>query len=80
MLDAIRLLQEEAHIRRGMTTPNHHTITEHSARENKRLAEEYEIAAEALRQMHNKAFADGILAGIRSIADSCKARREDKDG
>lgn len=79
MIDAIRLLKEEAHIRRGMTTPNQHTITEHSARENKRLADEYETAAEALRQMHNKAFADGILAGIRSIADSCKARREDKD-
>lgn len=78
MNDAIMLLKMEAAARRSMTTPNQHTITEHTARENERLANQYELAAEALRQMHNKAFADGILAGVRSMAESCEARRATK--
>ena len=61
-----------------MTTPNAHTITVYTAHKNAELADEYELAAEALRQMHNKSFEDGIIAGIRSMAESCKARREKK--
>lgn len=79
MIHAIELLKMEAHARRSMSTPNANTITEYTARENAKLAEEYELAAEALRQMHNKAFADGIVAGVRSMAESCKARREAKN-
>lgn len=75
MFDAIHLLEEEAVIRRSMTTPNSHTITEHTARENARLADQYELAAKALRQMHNKAFAEGILAGMKVLAESCERRR-----
>jgi len=76
MIKAIQLLTMEAHARRSMTTPTRNTVTEYTANENAKLADEYEAAAEALRQMHNKAFSDGILAGIKSIAESCKARRE----
>lgn len=76
MQNAIQLLKMEAHARRGMTTPNAHTVTEAAAAENAKLADEYEAAAEALRRMHNKAFEDGILEGVKSLAESCKARRE----
>jgi hypothetical protein len=78
MIDAINLLKTEALSRRSMTTPNQHTITEWTARENERLANQYDLAAEALRRMHNKAFADGILEGVKAIADSCQRRRERK--
>lgn len=78
MINAINLLKMEATVRRGMTTPNANTITEYAARENAKLADEYELAAEALRQMHNEGFKDGVLAGLKSLAESCKARREAK--
>lgn len=78
MIHAIQLLKMEAHARRSMSTPNQNTITEHTARENSTLAEEYELAAEALRQIHNGAFKEGWLQGLKNIADSCMARRNDK--
>jgi hypothetical protein len=76
MIKAIQLLQMHAADLRRMTTPNAHTITEHAAKENEKLADEYEMAAQMLRQMHNKAFEEGILAGVQSLAESCKRRRD----
>jgi hypothetical protein len=78
MINAIELLKMEAHARRSMTKPNAHTITEYAAKKNAELADEYDLAAEALRRMHNKAFEDGLLAGVQSLVESCKARRERK--
>lgn len=78
MINAIELLKMEAYARRSMATPNAHTITEYAAKKNAKLADEYELAAEALRQMQNVAFADGILKGVESLVASCKARREKK--
>jgi hypothetical protein len=78
MINAILLLKMEAQCRRRMTTPNAHTITEHAAKENAKLADEYEFAAEALRKLHNEGFGEGVMAGLKSLAESCKARREAK--
>ena len=78
MINAIQLLKMEAQARRSMTTPNAHTITEYAAAENAKLAEEYEFAAEALRKLHNEGFNEGVLAGLKALAESCKARRERK--
>lgn len=78
MIDAIQLLKMEAQVRRSMTTPNAHTITEYAAAKNAKLADEYELAAEALRRMCNKAFEDGIIEGVKALAESCKARSERK--
>jgi hypothetical protein len=75
MINAIHLLKMEAQCRRRMTTPNAHTITEHAATENAKLADEYEFAAEALRKLHNEGFGEGVMAGLKSLAESCKARR-----
>jgi hypothetical protein len=78
MINASQLLKmHEADLRR-MTTPNANTITEHAAKENAKLADEYEFAAEALRKLHNKGFSEGVVAGLKSLAESCKARREAK--
>jgi len=79
MNNAIDLLKREAHARRSISVPNSQTITEYTAKKNLKLAEEHEAAAEALRQMHNKAFADGVLAGVKSLAESCKRRAERVD-
>ena len=76
MINAINLLKMEAQGRRSMTTPNANTITEYAAAENARLADEYDLAAEALRRMHNKAFEDGIVDGVKAIVESCNRRRE----
>ena len=76
MKNAIQLLKMEAAGRRSMTTPNAHTITEYTARENAKLADEYEAAADALRCMANEAFAQGILKGVDSLVESCKRREE----
>jgi len=78
MINAIMLLKQEAAARRSMTTPNAHTITEYTARENAKLADEYEFAAEALRKLHNEGFKEGVLNGLKSLSESCKARREKK--
>lgn len=78
MINAIQLLKMEAQARRSMTTPNAHTITEYAAAENAKLADEYEFAAEALRKLHNEGFNEGVLAGLKALAESCKARRERK--
>ena len=76
MKNAIQLLKMEAAGRRSMTTPNSHTITEYTASENAKLADEYEAAADALRVMANEAFAQGILKGVASLVESCKRREE----
>ena len=34
------------------------------------------MAAEALRKLHNEGFNEGVLAGLKSLAESCRARRE----
>lgn len=78
MLNAIMLLKHEAHARRSMTTPNANTITEYAAKENEKLADEYDFAAEALRKLHNEGFTEGVLAGLKSLAESCEARRKRK--
>ena len=78
MINAIQLLKMEAQVRRSMTTPNANTITEYAAKENEKLADEYEFAAEALRKLHNEGFAEGVLAGLKAMAESCKARRDKK--
>lgn len=59
-----------------MSTPNANTITEYTANKNAELADEFELAAEALRKLHNEGFNEGVLAGLKSLAESCKARRE----
>lgn len=76
MINAIQLLKMEAQARRSMTTPNANTVTKYAAAENAKMADEYDLAAEALRRMHNKAFEDGILEGVKALAESCKRRRE----
>ena len=79
MINAIQLLKMEAHTLRSMTTPNANTITEWSAKKNAELADEYEFAAEALRKLHNEGFAEGVLEGLKALAESCKRRRERLD-
>ncbi len=76
MKNAIQLLKMEAVGRRSMTTPNSQTITEYAAKENAKLADEYEAAAEVLRVVANEAFAQGILKGVESLVESCKRREE----
>ena len=76
MIEAIQLLKSEALVLRSMTTPNTQTITEWAAKENERLADKYEFAAEALRQLHNQGFNEGILVGLQTIAESCERRRK----
>lgn len=78
MLDAINHLKMAAEDCRRLTTPNQFTITEAAARENERLANQFDLAAEALRQMHNRMFEEGIVAGVKSLVDSCNARRQRK--
>ena len=78
MRNAIRLLKMEAEGRRSMTTPNAHTITEYAARENALLAEEYELAAAMLLELHKDGFSEGVLAGLRRLAGDLKARQEKK--
>ena len=75
MLDVITHLEMAAADYRRLTTPNQFTITESAARENERLANQFQLAAEALRQMHNRLFVEGIVAGVKNIAASCEARR-----
>lgn len=78
MINAILLLRQEAQVRRSMTTPNAHTITEYTAKENEKLADEYELAAEMLRKMYNERFNEGFLMGVKSLAESDEKRREKK--
>ena len=78
MINAIQLLKMEAVARRSMTTQNANTITEWAAKKNAELADEFEFAAEALRKLHNEGFNEGVLAGLKALAESCKARRDKK--
>ena len=75
MLDVITHLEMAAADYRRQTTPNQSTITWSAAIENERLANQFQLAAEALRQMHNRLFEEGIVAGVKNIAASCEARR-----
>lgn len=75
MNDAINHLKMAAEDYRRLTTPNQFTITEATARENERLANQFDLAVEALRQMHNLAFEEGIVSGVKSLVDSCNSRR-----
>lgn len=79
MINAIQHLKMAAEDYRRMATPNANTVTEYTARKNAELADEFDLAAEALRKLHNEGFTEGVLAGLRSLAESCKARREKKD-
>lgn len=76
MINAIKLLLMEAHSLRGMTTPNSQTITEYQAKKNADLAHEYEVAAEALRKLHNEGFAEGIVQGFKDIVDRIQKRKQ----
>lgn len=76
MIHAIQHLKMAAEDYRRMSTPNANTITEYTANKNAELADEFELAAEALRKLHNEGFNEGVLAGLKSLAESCKARRE----
>lgn len=78
MIHAIQHLKMAAEDYRRMSTPNANTITEYTANKNAELALEFEVAAEALRKLHNEGFNEGVLAGLKSLAESCKARRENK--
>lgn len=78
MINAITLLEQEARARRSRVMPARDAVDEHADDENARLADEYERAAEALRRLHNRGFSEGVLAGLKTLADSCKARREKK--
>lgn len=78
MINAIKLLLTEAQTRRSMTTPNAHTITECAAQENAKLADEYEMAAEALKKLQREGFAEGIVEGFRKIAEDHRRRHERK--
>ena len=75
-LDVIQHLKIEAQTLRSMTTLNANTVTEHTARKNAELANEFEFAAEALRNIHNDGFAEGVSDGLKSLAESCKERRD----
>lgn len=61
-----------------MTTPDANVTAAHAALRNAKLADEFEFAAEALRKLHNGCFTEGILQGMKSLAESCNARRERK--
>lgn len=76
MIHAIQHLKMAAEDYRRMSTPNANTITEYTANKNAELALEFEVAAEALLKLHNDGFAEGVLAGLKGLAESCKARRE----
>ena len=76
MIHAIQHLKMAAEDYRRMSTPNANTITEYTANKNAELADEFELAAEALRKLHNEGFNEGVLAGLKALAESCKARRE----
>lgn len=78
MINAILLLRQEAQVRRSMTTPNAHTITEYTAKENEKLADEHELAAEMLRKMYNERFTEGFLMGMKSLVESDERRRKKK--
>lgn len=76
MIHAIQHLKMAAEDYRRMSTPNANTITEYTANKNAKLADEFELAAEALRKLHNEGFNEGVLAGLKSLSESCKARHE----
>lgn len=78
MINAILLLRQEAQVRRSMTTPNAHTITEYTAKENEKLADEYELAAEMLRKVYNEVFNEGFLMGMKSLVESDERRRKER--
>lgn len=71
MINAIRLLKMAAHDMRNISTPNSQTITEYAANQNKKMAEEYELAAQLLVKAQNAGFAEGWLEGINKW---CKER------
>lgn len=76
MINAIQHLKMAADDYRRMSKFNAHTITECMALKNAALADEFELAADALRKLNNEGFNEGVLAGLKSLAESCKARRE----
>ena len=78
MIHVIQHLKLVAEDYRRLVTPNANTITEYTAKRNAELALEFEVAAEALLKLHNEGFNEGVLAGLKSLAESCKARREKK--
>ena len=75
MQNAIKYLKMAAADYRRMTTPDANVTTKQAAIRNAQLADEFDIAAEALRKMHNGVFVDGWVAGFKAIAESCKANR-----
>lgn len=75
MIKVIQHLKMVAEDYRNMSTPNTSTITEYTANKNRELALEFEVAAEALRKLYNEGFNEGILAGLTSLTENCKARR-----
>lgn len=75
MINAIQYLKRAAENYRIMAASRANNANEGSADKNRELADEFEPAAEALRTLHNERFNEGVLAGLTSLADSCKARR-----
>ena len=75
MNNAITYLKMAAEDYRRMSTPDENVTTPQAAIRNAELADEFELAAEVLRQIHNGAFAEGWLNGLKSIAESCEANR-----
>ena len=76
MLNAIKYLKKAAEDYRSMTTPDNQVTTPQAAIRNAKLADEFELAAEALRKLHNGVFAEGWLEGFKAIAESCRKNRE----
>ena len=74
MINAITLLKMHAEDLRRMTTSNANTISEWTAKENAKLADEYEFAAEALRTLHR-----GGLADLKAIAESAARKRSSEN-
>ena len=79
MINAIKYLKMAAEDYRRMSTPDHNVTTPQAAIRNAKLADEFELAAEALRKMHNGVFAEGWLEGFKKIAESCKANKEKRE-
>lgn len=79
MINAIKYLKMAAEDYRRMTTPDNHVTTPQAAIRNAELADEFEMAAESLRKIHNGVFVEGWLEGFKKIAESCKANREKRN-
>lgn len=72
MSRVIQFLKMHAEDMRRQSKPNANTITQYQATENARMASECEFAAETLRLVYNQLFSDGVMEGVKNLAESMK--------